>query len=293
MNKLVTYFELAEDELSEVLYKTNSFISGGSALNVFLNKDFEVDQDLDIFLRIPDLTHNYLQDINNYPFAFESLAYGILDSYFKNNGYFPQKDADEKIKKYLKSVNNQNTNEIEYHQSALRYFIKNIKNYKKGNKKIQLIILFNCELNEFVDTFDFNICKLIIKGEKNFNSQNSPSFQYKLNFDNSHLSENDLNIIKNGKMFIDYCLYPYNLFDRIKKYTNRGFQLIDKQTGYSIFYLDDIELKKYINSNFNRIITYENLMTKRREELFNSLKESKMYNINGKDICKVISQFTY
>jgi hypothetical protein len=291
MNKLANFFELKEDELAKVLYKTNAFLSGGSALNVFLDRDFEDGQDLDIFLRIPyskendyNLTYNYC--------PFNELALDVIQTYLKNNGYVIQKDSGEKQKRYWNSCKNKSTNEIEYIQSGLKFYIKGIKNFKKADKKIQIIILYNCSIEEFMNTFDLNICQLVIKGEKKYN--NFTGYNFKLKFNNYHLSINDLNLIQDRKMYINISMYPYNLFDRILKYMNRGFELIDRKTGDVLF--EDFSSEKLINfiyTKYNKILSYDNLIApQKRQELLEILKDLKI-NENGDDVCKLITILSY
>lgn len=57
---------------------------------------------------------------------------------------------------------------------ALSHFIKNIMTFTKDNKNIQIITIFDCTIDEFLDTFDLNICKLAITscdGELNLYTQ--------------------------------------------------------------------------------------------------------------------------
>jgi hypothetical protein len=50
-----------------------------------------------------------------------------------------------------------------YLDSNVANYIKNITNYIKDNVKIQLIVLFDCSIEGFVNTFDLNICKLVLR----------------------------------------------------------------------------------------------------------------------------------
>ena len=53
MNLLTNHFGYGSEELSELLYSTNSFISGSVPLNIFTQKPLFSGLDLDIFMRVP------------------------------------------------------------------------------------------------------------------------------------------------------------------------------------------------------------------------------------------------
>lgn len=74
MNKLCEFFGVEYNDLYNVLINTASFIAGGSALRTFLieadNEPF-IDQDLDIFIKLPYNKNDYEEmqeagDFSNY-----------------------------------------------------------------------------------------------------------------------------------------------------------------------------------------------------------------------------------
>lgn len=121
-----------------------------------------------------------------------------------------------------------------------------IDNYRKNNKKIQVICLFKNSIDEFIKTFDLSICQLVLVPKSG-----------ELTFYKNHLNALDEALIKDKIMVIntDKVLYLPNLRNRILKYHKRGFRFMDKKSNKLIFNENDDEedvLLKcaiYINDN--------------------------------------------
>ena len=71
-----------------------------------------------------------------------------------------------------------------------------------------------------VKTFDLNICRLAFLYSYN---KNDLDFYHNIN---KYLKDYDLDMIINRKMYIYMLLYRPNIFSRIIKYINRGFEFI-------------------------------------------------------------------
>jgi hypothetical protein len=246
---LLNHFDFTENELSNLLYQTNSFIAGSAPLNVLVKNNQELklydNIDLDIFLRIPYTKENlypYQPFKNNY-YPYEQLAKEKIINCLKSKGY---NYIESKYKGYL--CYNNPTEEIEYMKSAMSNYIKNIISYQKDKKKIQIITLFDCDMDEFLKTFDLNICQLALISDGDGT----------LNLYHQHLSKIELNEIKNKKMYITNPLYPANLEKRIHKYLKRGFTWIHSITKEELP-TDPLNINCYLTSAFNYddVISYE------------------------------------
>jgi hypothetical protein len=208
-------------------------------------------------LRIPyDKENDYPNNtkFKNHYYPYEELAkeqfYTCLKSkgYIRllNDGYNYQKD-------------NKPTKDIEYMKCALTHFIKNIITFQKGNKKIQIITLYDCNIEDFMDTFDLNICRMVIMG----------------NYDNAlclykdHLSQQEIMEIKEKKMYIMNPLYPANLEKRIQKYLDRGFTWVHSTTREELteYTYSPGEISAYIYNAFdNSVITYEQFIENKKKK---------------------------
>jgi len=250
------------DELGDLLYKTNSFIAGGFVLNSFLQEDLYENSDIDIFIRIPYDYENYIVVNNsnqntkfksNY-YPYEYLAKNLWIDSLEKKGYTMIDNRQirysmdiAKYKKIHKSMS-----ELEYQNCALKHYIKRIIDFKNDNYKIQIIMLFDCKIEEYLDLFDLNICKLAIYS-------NGYDLDYFHNV-NSYLSTDELQLIKNKKMYIHCPLYPVNLEKRILKYISRGFTWIHSRTFKEINITYNNDIAEYIYEFFEEhIITYEEL----------------------------------
>lgn len=205
MDIITTHFLLDKTEFAKVLYDTNAFLSGGSVLNAFLSENINDDQDLDIFIRIPENNSGYIKG-NYYPYEIfvKEKINNFLHShnYVLDTNYYPI-DLD----------NNP------YDKSSISKFIKNVNQYKNGNLRIQIIILYDCCITNFLQTFDLNICRLVICVDKEYNFE----FYHKIN---PYLSKEELDHISSKQMYLHMPNNILNLCIRIKKYLCRGFKLM-------------------------------------------------------------------
>jgi len=98
------------------------------------------------------------------------LAKEKINGFLTTHGYKPVKESDSsrwsKINSQLPHsyLKNTETPDIEYMRSALSHFIKNINTYQRDGRKIQIITLYDYSIEDFMETFDLNICRLVIVG---------------------------------------------------------------------------------------------------------------------------------
>ena len=277
----MTDFNISYDELKNILHFTNGFIAGGFALSAFLNNNIKTtlisttlpkNQDIDIFIRIPytyEHSHKhpwkYIFDLGYLPF--ELLAKEYIINILKSKNY--TEDITPGVKDYLKSKNitTKDINEIEYKNSALSHFIKNITTYinNETKRKIQIIFLYDCKIEDFLETFDLNICRLAF-----IYSYDKDDLDFYHNM-NKYLNDYDLDLIKNRKMYVNISLYTPNLYSRVIKYINRDFEFIDKNNHSNIItskYIMDMsdddnesirKIQDYIDDNFTyNVMSYDN-----------------------------------
>jgi hypothetical protein len=194
LTRLCNYFDLSINELSKILYETNSFIAGSAPLNVFVEDKLYDNMDLDIFMRI---THYELKEKYS----------KMFNSYLKLNGYV----CTSKNDRYYSLPNEIN-----------RYILQ-VATYFKRDKKIQLICLDACPIGTFLGTFDLNICKLVLL------SLNGTE----LTLYRDHLTDEQINEIKDKKMYVSSPITIKNverLRKRIDKYIERCFAWLDHNT---------------------------------------------------------------
>jgi len=266
MNTLANHFGFTQNELAKLLYDVNAFIAGSAPLNVFTQSKLLDGLDLDIFLRIPyDYKNKYgasESKFKNHYYPYEELAKGRINDILCEKGYTKM------LQNYNHQSENITTKDIEYMKCALSHFIKNIETYQNKNKKIQIITIFDCTIEEFMDTFDLNICKMVITGFE-ISSINDNG----LNLYTEHLSKDEIEEIRNKIMYIINPLYPANLEKRIKKYLNRGFnwvKSIDKTelTKYSK------EISDYLYDAFNNhVISYEEFIEYKKNKSKKHIEE--------------------
>jgi hypothetical protein len=219
-NNVARHFDFTQEELSDLLYKINAFISGSVPLNIMSQDEIYDDIDLDIFLRIPydrnneDVYGNINKKFKNWYYPYEELAKEQISTCLKNKGY-----EIENINhiSYGKNI------DFEYRECALSHFIKNINTYKKDNKKIQIITLFDCSIDTFMETFDLDICRFVMVGTD----------KRCMKFYSNHITY-EAECARDKVMNIYNPLYIKNLKRRIIKYINRGFTL-QRKTDDMIF----------------------------------------------------------
>jgi hypothetical protein len=277
----MTDFNISYDELKNILHFTNGFIAGGFALSAFLNNNIKTtlisttlpnNQDIDIFIRIPYTYEHMYKHPWKYIFElgylpFELLAKEYIINILKSKNY--TEDITPGVNDFhkIKNITTKDINEIEYKNCALSHFIKNIKTFinKDTKRKIQIIFLYDCKIEDFLETFDLNICRLAF-----MYSYDKDDLVFYHNI-NKYLNEYELNLIKNKKMYIYMSLYTPNLYSRVIKYINRGFEFIDKNNHSNLItskYIIDIDdnddvsickIQDYIFNNFTyNVMSYDN-----------------------------------
>ena len=149
----------------------------------------------------------------------------------------------------------------------MSHFIKNINAYQNEyGRKIQIITLYDYSIEDFMETFDLNICRLVIVG-KNVGIENA---DWHMEFMTKHLTRLELEEIRDKDMYIYNPLYRANLARRIHKYIGRGYKWVMPTTyeplqEYSQS-LDDI--KEYISETFiPEITTFEEFMEAKKSRL--------------------------
>lgn len=205
LTRLCNYFDLSIVDLSKILYETNGFIAGSAPLNVFVENKLYDNMDLDVFMRI---TH----------YELKKKYSKIFNNYLKLNGYV----CTSKNARYYSLPNEMN-----------RYILQ-VATYFKCDRKIQLICLDGCSIGSFLDTFDINICKLVLL------SLNGKE----LTFYRDHLTDEKINEIKEKKMYVTCRITTKNterLRKRIDKYIDRGFTWLDHNT------MEEVDMIEYIS----------------------------------------------
>lgn len=252
-----SHFDFTEVEMGKFLYDTKSFIAGGFPLNVFLGEKLYPDSDLDIFVRIPYDKENLSGDkFKSGYFPYEELVKSKIDTVLTGKGYKFQSHSP----KYNESFDDKDINEIEYHRCALSHYIKNIINYQKiveatdkspvKKTNIQIITLYDCSIEDFIDTFDLNICRLVLVGE-----WSNISFYHDIKL---YLDGCELRDIKNKIINVYNPLYPSNLERRLNKYLDRGFLLHDIKTAlnYDRKNFSPTKLHEFIDELDLKVIDY-------------------------------------
>lgn len=139
--KLAKFFKISNNDLTDILCNTNSFICGGSALSLFLDihpSRFVFNgkcQDIDIFTILPDKKDESKKYIHL------NLDYSLEDKVSFSN--------DLVIHSYIETIMNKNNyavkesrlwidyhDEIKYKSNVASYFIKNITTYRYKKKTI-------------------------------------------------------------------------------------------------------------------------------------------------------------
>ncbi len=273
MEQLANYFDMTEEGLGQLLYTTNSFIAGGAPLAVF-HKTIFPDMDLDIFLRIPIEWNSepFIKTSHNgkgFYYNYEGLAKEKINGFLSIRGYTLVKENDasrwNKINSQLPHsyIKNTETSDIEYMRSALSHYIKNINTYQhEDGRKVQIITLYDCSIENFMETFDLNICRMVIVAKQNCD--------WRLELMTSHLSKLELDEIRNKDMYIYNPLYRANLATRIYKYIGRGFKWVMPKTYEPLEEytksLDDI--KEYISGTcIPEITTFEEFIEAKKSRL--------------------------
>jgi hypothetical protein len=268
MEQLANFFGMTEEGLGQLLYTTNSFIAGGAPLAVF-QKTIYPDMDLDIFLRLPiewssEPWKRSYDTGKGFYYNYEGFAKEKINGFLTIHGYelVKKNDASRLPHSYIHDTETPN---IEYIKSAMSHFIKNINTYQRyDGRKIQIITLYACSIEDFIETFDLNICRLVIVGSQNAN--------WHMELMMSHLSQSELDKIRNKDMYIYNSLYPPNLPRRIHKYIGRGFKWVMPITYEPLEkYSQSLSnIWNYISDSqlfFPEIITFEEFIAVKKSRL--------------------------
>ncbi len=230
--KIINHFEL-DNKFPEILNSTGGIILGSVSLYCYINEPFIENQDLDIFIRTPfkQVKEDCEREQNRI------ILYKVLFDYL-NTLY------------YRRLPHLDNSNEIEYEKSASYHYIHSINTFKKNEKKIQIIILYNCTFYEYLETFDFNPCRIILVSDG-----------YNIHLNTLHFNNIELDMIKHKVITFYKPLYIPNLSNRIKKYMSRGFMFFCLKDNKFLFNDSedlDRDINNYIKSNYNyTVISYE------------------------------------
>ncbi len=219
MDKLCKFFGVEYDDLYKVLIDTNSFIAGGAALRTMLmdeDKEPFIDQDLDIFIRLNYSKTEYMkmQEDGDFTKYQCDKINKIYQEFFKKYQYKCKYSHNQYRMMVLKT---KSSDVLDYSDDEiLSMYIKNIHVYKNDNgRQAQLIYIFNHKIEEFLNTFDLNICKIAIVPYLN-------ELQFYHNITN-YISDDDLAMIKRKEMYITQISNTGRMANRIMKYIDRGF----------------------------------------------------------------------
>jgi hypothetical protein len=222
IDKLAEHFEINNKDLYNILHRTGGEIMGGCLLPLYLNENFYEDQDLDIFVKLP-----YESKYNDHPniynpnmdhpthmmARYEFLMLSYIDKILKNNN-FTIFSTEGQILNWSEKLFFDSY--AKYQETPVGIYLKHVLTYQKNNKKIQIIILFNCDTEDLLKLFDLSICKLHLDTSK----INNTLTQY--------IDETTQNEIKNKLMRSIISKHENTHREiRIEKYIKRGFTLIN------------------------------------------------------------------
>lgn len=164
MDKLCKFFGVEYVDLYKVLIDTNSFIAGGAALRTLLIEDDKepfIDQDLDIFIRLnySKTAYEKMQEDGDFTKYQCDKINKIYQEFFEKYQYKCKYSHNQHR---MKAINSSDM--LDYSDDKiLSMYIKNIHVYKnETGRQVQLIYIFNHKIEEFLNTFDLNICKIAI-----------------------------------------------------------------------------------------------------------------------------------
>lgn len=295
-NKLSKNFGYDHNYLSDLLFNTNSFISGSFALSVFLNEKFE-SQDLDIYvpLYIPKdehknsdfvkylMIHNKDTTLNNYE---KYLNYMYDESLINDIGYTYLENESKITKNDLS--NNIN---FKYTGSLIKY----VKTYGKVDPdtniqtKVQVIFLNECKIEELLKSFDLNIVRLAIVST----SINEMQFYHKIN---NYITNHNLQTILDKNMYFpDLILEDSRLAtERLFKYTNRGFKYDYSYHSHCKKYIEDQYINKYIDQKYgNKRAVILNTQTDNDDDLFIKNYVANKNNLLKTNIYELLKKYEF
>jgi hypothetical protein len=140
-------FELDVKEFSQLLYVTQGIVAGSSVLSAYTGLFKPNDLDIWVYRQIP--TNGPVHPLNY------MAERNIMDLYV----YVLEKQG------YHRQGYNMSPSSEGYNDGDLQRTIKNIVNFTKNDKKIQ-IIYTNYQVEEVIEGFDFTICKIYWKVSK-------------------------------------------------------------------------------------------------------------------------------
>jgi hypothetical protein len=216
LDKLANHFEIDKRDLINILHSTEGEILGGSLLPCFLEEPFYDNQDLDIFVRLPIKCHTKQDgsEINSIMYRYEHIMLQFIDNILEKNGYNCAIKKGRLMHQFDELFL---LDEAQYNNSPLTNYLKNVSTYKKNMKKIQIIVLYNCDMADFVKLFDLNICKLSLRAENIANKLTR------------YLDEKTVLEIRDKKMRLNLDeQLNKNQESRLQKYRERGFTLIEE-----------------------------------------------------------------
>ncbi len=212
------HFGFEPHELNQLIYDITGFIAGSAPLNIFVGDDIWDNIDLDIFVPIPARKNNNTS-LKHYYYAYEELVLYKVNHILTNKGY-------TKCQREINQDASQNEEYIKF-LTANSEYIKSVHTYKRDdNVKIQIIFIYDQTIDEFLNTFDFDIVKFTLESRE---SQCGPilpiSSELKLITD--YVPNKDR--IKSRIMTItndSHVQLKHNLIKRAVKYALRGFTLV-------------------------------------------------------------------
>lgn len=215
-------FGLKPEPLAAFLKATRGIIAGGAPSSAFFGKDLEDNQDLDIWIPIPD-AKSPVQEL--YSQVLENNIY----NFFTRNRQPPNqhsllsKTLDQIARKYRGVYQlSVTTNAPEYTQSSIAEIIKRIYVFENPwtGRRIQVICTLDLSPKDLLSTFDLNICQFYVDGS-------NPQFIVKHIHSADVLTElrnGDATILSPSDSTVNLSEYQQvRLKNRIAKYETRGY----------------------------------------------------------------------
>jgi hypothetical protein len=214
MQALIESYGLESSIFLQLLESNNAIISGSSVLSVYLDNMF-VPNDIDIWINLDKKCTEHL--FQTYKEIYDEISINFFNFLWKSG--FEEKEliksSPEINTEDIKIKNNNNYQNISVGGNKIYKVIEFVS--EDSYKKIQLVFIKNIDPIIFINKyFDLSVCKTWYNPKTN------------------NIETSDIENTSNKLMYTSYdCSYEdlhRKNKDRIEKYKNRGFKLIENPT---------------------------------------------------------------
>lgn len=225
-------FGLEPEALAIFLKATRGIIAGSAPSSAFFGKNIEDDQDLDIWIPLPDSTTSTLQSVQT---LYAQVVENNIYNFFTRNQQQPNKSSllskslNQIVRKYRGVYQRTVTSDLaEYTQSNIADMIERIDVFENPwtGRRIQVICTLDFTPEELLSNFDLDICQFYVDGS-------DPEFIVKHNH-----SADVLTALRRGNATIlsdpTDTLTEYQLTrleNRIAKYESHGYMFKWQHSG--------------------------------------------------------------